>query len=190
MMLSKFDAIFMKGLIGAAVVGIVLSTAGCVSDDMADLRSYVDTVKARPPSKIPPLPVIEPYITFDYQAEFLDDPFLPAPIVDIDNSVLSEDSAEPIICTLVPDIDRPKEELEKYPIDSLKMVGAVMLQGSFFGLVSDKTGAIYRVKEGNYLGKNHGHIEQVEEDYIKLIEIVPDTAGCWSEREQIMYLQE
>jgi type IV pilus assembly protein PilP len=46
---------------------------------------------------------------------------------------------------------------------------------------SDKS--LHRVALGNYLGLYNGRITQVSESNVKIIELAPDGAGCWVERE-------
>lgn len=49
---------------------------------------------------------------------------------------------------------------------------------------------IYQVGVGNYLGQNYGRIVQIEENSIKLREVVQDAAGDWVERMATLDLQE
>jgi type IV pilus assembly protein PilP len=73
---------------------------------------------------------------------------------------------------LSPDFNRRKEELELYPLDSLRMVGTLEQEGVTWGLVQTKDGTIHRVASGNYMGQNHGRVVHIAEDQIKLVELV------------------
>ena len=80
-----------------------------------------------------------------------------------------------------PDKLRRREELELFSLDTLRMVGTLE-RDERWALVKNKQGVIYRVKPGNYMGKNHGRITAIYDDRIELVEIVPDRAGGYIER--------
>lgn len=151
-----------------------LILGGCSGgDNMADLRQYVQSVLARPPGKIEPLPEVKSVETFVYEPGDRRDPFTP------------DEQSEPEVASdngLAPDPNRRKEELESYPLDSLRMVGTLELDGELWGLIRTKEGILHRVKVGNYMGQNNGQIVSIGNDAIQLIEIVSDAPGQWRER--------
>jgi type IV pilus assembly protein PilP len=79
-------------------------------------------------------------------------------------------------------VQRPREYLEQFPLDTLKMVGTLRLRGGNYGLVQTKDGLIHRVLPGNHLGQNDGRVMGVTDAKITLIEIVPDGLGGYLER--------
>ena len=81
-----------------------------------------------------------------------------------------------------PDVQRPREYLEQFPLDTLKMVGTLRLGGGNYGLVQTKDGLIHRVLPGNHLGQNDGRVMAVSEAKIVLVEIIPDGLGGYLER--------
>ena len=89
-----------------------------------------------------------------------------------------------------PDPNRVREELEKYALASLRMVGTVSTgnSGELWALISAPDGVVPRVRKGNYLGNNHGKITNISEQRIDLKEIVPDGPGRWQERESFLSL--
>ena len=89
---------------------------------------------------------------------------------------------------LQPDLDRPREPLEAYPLESLKYVGVMTRKGTSFAIVL-VDGALYQVRAGNYMGQNFGVITQISESELKLKELVQDPAGDWTERESVLMLQ-
>jgi type IV pilus assembly protein PilP len=89
-----------------------------------------------------------------------------------------------------PDPDRRREYLERFPLDSLSMVGTIELDNEVYGLISDTEGTIHRVREGNYMGQNHGRILQVNQAGIQLVELVTDGADGWMERDASIALGE
>lgn len=84
---------------------------------------------------------------------------------------------------------RRKEELENYPLDSMAMVGSIRNQGQATALLRVNQ-MIYQVKAGDHLGQNYGQVVQVDENSIKLREVVQDAMGNWVERITTLDLQE
>ena len=90
---------------------------------------------------------------------------------------------------LAAELNRRKEPLEAYPLDSMAMVGSVNKQGQPFALLRVDN-LLYQVKVGDYLGQNYGRITKIAETEIGLREIVQDAAGEWIERPATLQLQE
>lgn len=172
------------GITGWIVIGLSLS--GCGSSNTSDLEQFVAEVRSRQPSKIEPLPEFKPYETFLYQAGDLRSPFDPGLGGQADQNVAGAASNN----GLHPDANRPREPLEEFPLDTLRMVGTLSQHGQSWGLVLANDGTIHRVQPGNYLGQNHGKIKQVSEFEIELLEIVPDGLGGWMERPASLALSE
>ncbi|WP_418316780.1 pilus assembly protein PilP [Piscinibacter sakaiensis] len=87
------------------------------------------------------------------------------------------------------ELNRRKEPLEAFPLDSMEMVGFLRRGGRPFALLRvDKL--LYQVKEGDYLGQNFGKITKITEEEITLREIVQDATGEWIERPGSLLLQE
>ena len=87
------------------------------------------------------------------------------------------------------EINRRKEALEAYPLDSMSMVGSVTKAGRPFALLRVDN-LLYQVKSGDYLGQNFGRITKISETGVSLREIVQDAAGEWIERTSALQLQE
>jgi len=148
---------------------------GC-GGDMDDLNGYIDDVKSRPGGRIEPLPEIMPYDVFTYvaDAEGLRSPFVP------DSPQAASSSA---MGGTRPDLQRSREFLEQFPLDTLRMVGTLDLAGSNFGLIQTSDGLIHRVVLGNYMGQNDGRIVAITDSEIELLEIISDGIGGYLERE-------
>lgn len=158
-----------------AVLGFGLS--GCTSDTK-EIEEWVAEVKARPAPPLDPLPVMKQFETFEYSAEGLRDPFaIPSPDRDSGSG-------------LRPDPNRRKEALEAFPLDGMRMVGTIGGSGSLVGLVLAPDKVTYRVHPGNYLGQSDGRITAIYEDRIEMVELVPDGAGGWLERQAKISLVE
>ncbi|MDP2057631.1 MAG: pilus assembly protein PilP, partial [Thiobacillus sp.] len=89
-----------------------------------------------------------------------------------------------------PDLNRPKEPLEAYSLETLKMVGMLSRQGVVNAVIKTPDNTIYHVRKGNYVGQNFGLITQIKDGEVSLREIVQDSAGDWSERTSTLLLQE
>lgn len=162
------------------LVGIVAMLSGCTGGD-ADLKEWVAREKAAKGAPIPPLPVLKTFETFEYKDQAMRDPF--APSMEEQQSMASAANGP------VPD-KHPKERLEDYPLDALKMVGTVGAGSSLEALIKDPEGTVSRVHRGNYLGQNGGKISAISEDHIDLVELIPNGTGGWMERQATVALPE
>lgn len=158
---------------------LILSLAGCGGGDMDDLQKFVSETGRDMQGKIEPLPQVRPYEPFAYNAFDLPDPFKPRKL-----AIGGGGGA------LQPDLARPKEPLEAFSLETLKMVGAMEKKGVINAVIQTPDKAIYHVHKGNYVGQNFGMITQITGNSVMLREIVQDSAGDWSERTSTLTLQE
>jgi type IV pilus assembly protein PilP len=156
---------------------LTIALAGCTSSTR-EVEAWVDEVKARPAPPLDPLPVMKQFETYEYAAQGMRDPFS-TPVADNDQGGGGG-----------PDPDRRKEALEAYPLDSLDMVGTIGSGGTQLGLLMAPDRVTYRVRPGNYVGQNDGKITAVFEDRIEIVELVPDGAGGWLERQAKIALED
>jgi type IV pilus assembly protein PilP len=157
--------------LAAAVAATTLSACGGANDD---LREYIDEMKARPGGRIEPLPQVQPAPTYAYEAGTRRSPFVPdAPQRRVSNDPNAVDG---------PDQDRPREFLEQFPLDTLRMVGTLADRRASFGLVQTTDGLVHRVAVGNHMGQNYGRIIAISDSEIQLVEIIPDGLGGYLER--------
>jgi type IV pilus assembly protein PilP len=128
---------------------------------------------------VDPLPQVLPYTPLVYNADgILSDPFKARKAV----SKTGE---------LQPNLNRPKEPLEAYPLESLKYVGSMSKNKQTFALVKTPDNTVQQVKAGNYLGPNYGLITDINDNAVVLKEIVQDDlSGDWVERSASINLQE
>jgi type IV pilus assembly protein PilP len=164
-----------------AAIFACASLFACSGDEMGDLRQFVKDSENMPRGSIPALPEVKPYEPFTYGAFDLTDPFKPRKI---------EPPKGAAAGALAPDLDRRREPLEAYPLESLRMVGTLEQKKQFYALVKTPDNALFRVKGGNYLGQNFGRIVAISESSIKLREILQDSTGNWEEKDQVLLLQE
>lgn len=161
-----------------------LGMAGCNSKDMSDLQDYVTKVKSQSKVEIEPLPeikAVEPYV-FGHN-EDLHDPF-------ITDEKIETPEEERIESGVRPDTNRPKEELEAFELDSLRMVGTIVRDGGLWGLVKTSDGTVHRVSVGNYMGKNYGKVVNIKDNVIEIVETITENPGVWQERKAGLSLAE
>ena len=161
---------------------------GC-SGNTDDLRAWVDQVKAKPPGRIQPMPQVIEYKPHDYQSAHLKSPFSELePELETQLQALHDGCDE----SVRPDTTRRKEDLERYSLDSMEMVGLVNNKQKKWGLVRMTAGPakdnVFYVKEGNFVGINHGEIIKIDEQRIEVTTLVPDSKGCWERRTVYMAL--
>ncbi len=164
---------------------VLLLLGGCAaSTDTSDLERFVEQARARKAAPIEPLPEFKPYETFLYEAYDLRSPFTPSS-TDL-TAVASQQGDQGVR----PDLNRPREPLEEYALESLRMVGTLEKDGRRWALIQTPDGTIHRVTIGNYIGQNNGRIVGITEFGVELKEIVPDGLGGWQERETTLALTE
>jgi type IV pilus assembly protein PilP len=168
----------------AALILAALVLAACDSGEQQELRAELANMTKDLRGKVPPLPVVKPYEPVPYTAQELPDPFGPAKILLATKGPAGASGGGP-----KPDLNRPKEPLEAYPLESLRMVGTLEQGRQTFGLVKADAG-LYRVRIGNYMGQNFGVITKISEGEITLRELIQDAGGDWAERESSLLLQE
>lgn len=164
----------------AAILLALAAATGCARDS-SDLERYISEVKARPTAPIEPIPEIKPFESFSYPEGQLRDPFAP---LDFAPKAVAKTSGPR------PNPGRPREILEDYPLDTLRMMGILQQKNSLWALVRDPSGTIHRVQTNNYMGQNHGRIIDISERALKLRELIPDGAGGWIEREASLVAKE
>jgi type IV pilus assembly protein PilP len=168
----------------AIIATAALALAACDSSEQSELQAELAAMTKDVRGKVAPLPVVKPYEPLPYTAYDLPDPFGPAKIALVEKSAGKGGGGG-----LQPDLNRAKEPLEAYPLETLRMVGTLERGKQTFGLVKADAG-LYRVRIGNYLGQNFGVITKISDSEITLRELVQDAGGDWSERESTLLLQE
>ena len=170
------------------ILSVFLGAAGCVSSDMTDLEKQVSTIMSKPGGQLEPLPQIKPYEAYVYESSKLQskDPFKRFYIQE--QSMAIEDTEQgPVDDGLTEEMrneiqNRNREELERFELDSLKMVGTLTDEENNWGILLDPGGVVHRVKTGNYVGLNIGKITSIQEEQIEVREIIRDSSGRYEER--------
>lgn len=144
---------------------------------VSDLQQWVAQERQRPGEPIDPIPPMTAAEVVAYEAFELRDPFRRQP-----SRAETDDAAAIAGNGLRPDPDRRREFLEGFPLDTLRMVGTIRIDDVDFALIRDTENVVHRVREGNYMGRNHGLVERVAASRVELRELVQDGRGGWSER--------
>lgn len=168
------------------VVAVLLSAImlSACTESMDDLDKYIATIKERPADPIPPIPSVKTYTPYEYSALAGRDPFK-ASLNEGSDDVRTANKDGPR-----PDFDRPKEYLERYELDTMSMVGTFRKEESYWALIRDPEGVVHRVPQGEYLGRNHGHVVSITDTQVNMSELISDGAGGWIVREASIALGE
>lgn len=166
-------------LAAAAVAGL----SGC-GDSGVELQQWMQQTKDSTKVSIPKLSEPKKFIPFLYGSKSAVDPYNPNKLL-----VALARAQGNANSMLKPDLDRRREALESYPLDTLKMVGTLAKPGLVFALLQvDKT--VFQAKVGSYVGQNFGMITRISDTGVDLKEIVQDASGDWVERQAKLELQE
>lgn len=162
---------------------LLAALGGCGDNDQLEVTQWMSDVKRD--TKIVVRKIDEPkkFTPFVYGAVDAVDPYNPIKL-----SVALAKMQAKSNGALKPNLERRREVLEDYPLDTLRMVGTLQKPGLSYALVLvDK--AVFRIKVGNYVGQNFGMVTKVTETEMELKEIVQDASGEWTERQAKLELQ-
>ncbi len=173
-----------SGLLGTLVLAVITTPmlVGC-NQTTEDLDNYITSTLAR--AAPPPDPFEPPrdLPSHSYPVMLERDPF--SSLSFVEPRAAPERQEGP-----TPDLDRAREELEQYPLDALRMAGIIQRDGELWALVRDPQGTVHRVREGNYLGQNHGRIVTISERTVQLEEFVRSGDERWRQRESTLAARE
>ena len=167
----------------AAMVGAGAVLAGCAAD-MEELQQWTEAKRRDAKPNVPKLTPPKKFEAQPYTSAQAVDPFSNQKL-----TVAVKAEARQPNSLLGAELNRRKEPLESYPLDSMMMVGSVAKQAKPFALLRVDN-LLYQVKLGDYIGQNYGRIVKITETQIELREIVQDAAGEWIERPTTLQLQE
>lgn len=162
-----------------SALALVFLLAACGDGDGDDLDQYMRDATKNAKPKVKPLPEVKPYAALQYNEDgMLSDPFHARKAVSKNG-------------TLQPDLRRPKEPLESYPLESIKYVGMLSKNKLTFALLKTPDNTVQQVSVGNYVGQNFGRVAEIVDSEVTLHEIVQDElSGDWVNRTTKLALQE
>jgi type IV pilus assembly protein PilP len=157
--------------------------AGCGDSDVKEVHTWMDQVKQETKPHVKPLSEPKDFIPYAYGAKEELDPYSPNKLLN-QLAKAAEASPDPN----KPDLQRPRELLESFPLDTMQMVGTLQKAGVNYALVQiDRS--VYQVRAGQRIGQNFGIVTRVSDDAINIREVVQDAAGEWVERQAKLELQ-
>ncbi len=164
------------------IIQLCLLIVACGGGKGDDLDKFMEESAKDMHAKIEPLPEVKPYAPLQYNADgLLGDPFKPK----------KAQATNASGGNLQPDLNRPKEALEAYPLESLKYVGSIEKAKLKYALIRTPDNTVQQVKIGNYIGQNFGMVIDITETSVMLKEIAQDElSGDWIERSASVNLQE
>jgi type IV pilus assembly protein PilP len=168
--------------LAVAFMGLAL-LAGC-SADHDELRGWMEQQRREAKPNVPPLQPPKRFDPQPYSAAQAVEPFSTQKL-----SVALKQEARQPNSLLAAELNRRKEPLESYPLDSMSMAGSVNRGGQPFALLRVDN-LLYQVKVGDHLGQNYGLILKIAETEIVLRELVMDAGGEMIERPATLQLQE
>lgn len=173
----KFTSDILYRISSLCLLAVVLSA--CHGEQGDDLDKFMRDAANDMQPKIKPLPEVKPYLALQYNADgTLSDPFRA-------RKASNKSGA------LQPNMKRPKEAMEAYPLESVKYVGMISKSKLTYALLKTPDNGVQQVKIGNYVGQNYGMVMQITDSEVVLKEIVQDDlTGDWVERVSNLALQE
>ena len=165
----------------AAFILPILLISGCGTDGMGDLRQFVKNAHADRKPRVEPLPEIQTHETFAYASEDGTDPFASYNLKPTGTAAVSGPR---------PDLNRRKDPLEEYPLDSLKMVGTLSRGTDVWVVIQAADGTVHRAMVGDHMGQNFGMITKITEEKVELVELIQGPTGQWIERDGSIAIEE
>jgi type IV pilus assembly protein PilP len=166
-----------------ALAAVALLLAGCGDSEVKEVRDWMDQVKRDTRPSVKPLSEPKDFLPYAYGAKETVDPFSQTKLLN-QLAKAAEASQDPN----KPDLQRTRELLESYPLDTMHMVGTMQKAGVNYALLQiDRS--VYQVRSGQRIGQNFGIVTRVGDDAINIREVVQDAAGEWVERMAKLELQ-
>jgi type IV pilus assembly protein PilP len=162
---------------------LVLLLGACGGEEHQDIKQWMKDESGNLRGRVPPLPEIRPFPVVSYDGGSLMDPFKAAKLEPERPSAKAQGGG------IKPDLDRRKEPLEAYPLESLHMVGTLERNGVITAIVLAGR-IVHQIRAGNHLGQNFGVVTLVTPSTIQIKELVQDATGDWVERTNVLQMQE
>ncbi len=172
----------MRMRLGAFGLCALFALTGCGGAEHEDIKQWMAESSRDLKGQVPPLPELKPFPVAPYDAQEYPDPFS-------DRRVEAE--KKEAVGVNQPDFNRPREQLESFPLESIQFVGVVSKKAKKHALVR-VDGALYQVAIGNHMGLDYGRVVAISDNEVKLVETVQDPSGqtaAWVEREQALLMQ-
>jgi type IV pilus assembly protein PilP len=174
--MTRYSPIVLALLSGALL-------AGCGDSDVREVRDWMAQVQRETRPSVKPLSEPKDFIPYAYGAAEAVDPFSQTKLLgELARTAAASTNPHQ------PDTTRPRELLESFPLDTMRMVGTMEKGGTRYALLQIDR-ALYQIRPGQRIGPNFGVVTRVSDDAIELREVVQDAAGEWVERMAKLELQ-
>jgi type IV pilus assembly protein PilP len=168
-----------------SMLAVAFVVAGCGGDQFSDLKQFVQQSGEGLRGRVEPIPEVKQFEPFAYNAFDLADPFKPREMALADRGAPGGGGGPQ------PDLNRGKEALESFALETLQMVGTLEQKNVRYALIKTPDNNLYRVRNGNYVGQNFGVITTISESAVTLKEVIQDSSsGSWNERTSTLQLIE
>ncbi len=174
----------MQRLRRAACMAAALAGLAACGTEQEELQGWMDQQRREVRPNVPPLLPPKRFNPEPYSQARAVEPFSSQKL-----SVALKQEARAPNSLFAGEVNRRKEPLEAYPLDSMAMVGSVARAGRPFALLRVDN-LLYQVKVGDYVGQNYGKITKISETDVTVREVVQDASGEWIERAAALQLQE
>lgn len=175
----------LKGVLRFVIILMFCGFLSACNEDLGDLQQFVQETVSQPPGEIEPIPVFQTYQNVEYTSQDLRDPFRR---VDFRRPNENQNTTNTEANGPRPNINRIREPLEEFPLDTLSLKGSVTQNGVKWGLVFAPDNTVHRVIKGHYMGQNHGRVISVTDQKIELTEIISDALGNYIEHSSAIAL--
>lgn len=166
------------------VLLLLVGLSACLEKKgLSDLKAFSNEAYSSLKPEIEPLPVIRPPERFQYAASEAGNPFSLTNVILMKKEILEEQPP-------LPDENRRREPLERFPLDGLKMVGTLVRGGQTWAVIRAPDQTIHRLTLGHYMGKHSGKILSVTESQVVIEETVKSDRGRWVKRKASINLAE
>lgn len=166
------------------LMSILLSLSGCGDQGDAEMTAWMAGVQKQARIPVEKIDEIKKFVPMDYTENKSIDPYNPQKLLTAIAKMQTQ-SGSP----LQPNMQRPREALEAYPVDAIKMVGTLKKANLRYALLQiDK--AVFSVKIGNYVGQDFGMVTNITDNAVELRESIQEFSGAWVERKTKIVMQE
>ena len=172
-------------LLGLVLLGFV-GLAACSPSEQSEMQAWMQEQRTQARPMVQPIPEPKKFVPQPYREERTIEPFSNQKLTQALRTEMSQATNSTLINA---ELNRRREALEYFPLDTMSMVGSLLKTGQPVALVKVDN-LLYQVRLGAYLGQNYGKVTKVTETEVVLREIVQDAAGEWIERPTTLQLQE
>ena len=160
----------------------LLTLSACKSK-IDSVNAAMEEIDSEPALPIDAPPVFQQVPNYQYDAQHLRSPFIPASIA---NELKVSKST-----SLRPNLKRQKQALEHYPLDQLRMKGRIVAaNGQQVALIETPDGRVEQIGLQQYIGLNQGRVVSISATEIKVLELIQNGVGGYLERPRVLMLTE